>query len=59
MSNLFWVVVVCPCCERSVSIGIMSLAASCQCGAYYADAPSNRGWYRSRSAYESGERPIE
>ena len=58
MTKLVWATVICPICQREVAIHLMSLAATCKCGAYYADTPSWYGWYRSREAYERGERRI-
>jgi hypothetical protein len=59
MSQLVWATVTCPQCEGEVPIGLMSLAATCACGAYYADVPEpHGGWYRSRAAYERGEEQL-
>ena len=57
--NLVWAALLCPRCNRKVSIGLMSLAATCPCGMYYVDADKHRGWYRSWEAYTRGEGPVE
>lgn len=49
----------CPKCGSTVAVGIMSLAATCGCGAYYADINEARGWYASREAYERGDARID
>jgi hypothetical protein len=57
--QLVWATVICPRCQREVAIGVMSLAATCPCGAYYADVPAPLGgWYASVEAYTLGEEPL-
>jgi len=49
MSELVWDVLTCPYCGAEVPLGIMSLVAVCDCGAWYAATPSNprlEGWHR-------------
>jgi hypothetical protein len=59
MSYPVWCVAICPICHRDVLIGLMSLAATCVCGAYYVDIEIDRGWYVSQQAYERGGARIE
>ena len=49
----------CPGCGATVAVGIMSLAATCDCGFYYVDVNGYRGWYYSRASYENGTPPIK
>ena len=55
MAEQYWDSHVCPGCNQTVGIGLMSLAATCACGMYYVDAIDYKGWYRSREAYRDGE----
>ena len=56
---MIWAIKKCPGCGATVNVEIMSLAARCECGLYYADTETHRGWYRSREAYERGEEKLE
>ena len=57
---MVWSRVICPRCEREVAIGVMSLCATCACGAFYADLSGPYGgWYASRHAYEHGEERLQ
>ena len=49
----------CPLCGREIAVGIMSLCATCPCGAYYVDTSLSRGWYASREAYMRGDARID
>jgi hypothetical protein len=59
MSEMVWKMVTCPQCGESVAVRLMSLAARCPCGAYYADTETHRGWYVSREAYEQNKGKID
>jgi hypothetical protein len=48
----------CPGCGATVTVGIMSLSATCACGMYYVDAAEGRGWYYSRDHYARGGAPL-
>ena len=47
---LFWNAFECPWCGAEVPIGIMSLVARCDCGAWYNDCfgsePRIAGWHK-------------
>lgn len=62
MSLLVWSdtsVSECPGCGATVAVGIMSLAATCDCGFYYVDVDGYRGWYYSREHYRRGGAPVK
>lgn len=48
----------CPGCFRLCPVGIMSLAATCECGMYWVDAIKGKGWYYSRESYQRGDAPF-
>jgi len=45
---MFWDAYICPYCGTECPIGIMSLIARCDCGAWYEDTcdRSRRGWHK-------------
>ena len=49
----------CPGCGATVTVGVMSLCATCKIdGYYYVNVDEWRGWYSSREAYERGDPPV-
>lgn len=51
MTNLVWDTYICPRCGETVSMGVMSLSARCQCGLVYCDGFTCRGWYDGELPY--------
>jgi hypothetical protein len=46
---LVWDALICPYCGAEVPLGLMSLVAWCDCGAWYEGTPSNphrHGWHK-------------
>ena len=58
MTTLVWEATECPSCGATVSVGLMSLAATCACGIVYVAAGRDPGWYYSWPHYASGEEPV-
>ena len=70
--ELLWETKICPLCGEEVPILLMSLSATCQCGAFYVDATNvsayvdesgrcfieHCGWYLNVRAYCGGEARI-
>lgn len=50
----------CPGCGATVTVGIMSLCATCKIdGYYYVDCRPHSGWYYSREHFVSGGAKIQ
>lgn len=52
-----WDAAKCPNCGGNVRIGIMSLCATCECGAFLTAHPKR--WYASKAGYYAGDAPLE